>query len=55
MSERKRNSTLGAALNGKAFQLESGVFSGIEGLGEFSYVIFWNCRPFLWSQAGKQL
>jgi hypothetical protein len=34
MSTRKRNSTFGAALNRKTFQLEGGVFSCIEGLGK---------------------
>jgi hypothetical protein len=39
MRKGKCNSTLGAALNGQPFQLETGVFSGIEGLGKFGQVV----------------
>jgi hypothetical protein len=51
--KRKCNGTLGAALNGQPFQLESGVFSSIEGFGEFSQVVLRNCQPFLRPQHGK--
>jgi hypothetical protein len=51
--KRKCNSTLCAALNGQPFQLESGVFSGIEGLSKISQVVLRDCRPFLRPQPDK--
>jgi hypothetical protein len=44
MRERKRNSTLSAALDRQPFQLESRVLSGLEGFGKLSQVVLRNCH-----------